>query len=75
VNFRRINSFHLLGVLLLLVAIVGLASGGKMVYDPGRALKGNEWIIYGLAGLLMFVNGFLPSNEPKRSDKAERNNK
>jgi hypothetical protein len=72
VNFRRINSFHLLGVLLLLVAIVGLASGGKMVYDPGRTLKGNEWIVYGMAGLLMFVNGFLPASEPKRSDKAER---
>ncbi|MGC4047069.1 MAG: hypothetical protein QM758_25010 [Armatimonas sp.] len=70
---RRINSFHLLGVLLLLVAIVGLASGGKMVYDPGRVVKGNEWMIYGLAGVLMFVNGVLPSNEPKqRGDKAER---
>ncbi len=71
---RRINSFHLLGVLLLLVAIIGLASGGKMVYDPGRVVKGNEWMIYGLAGVLMFINGVLPSNEPKRSgEKAERN--
>lgn len=69
---RRINSFHLLGVLLLIVAVAGLVSGGKMVYDPGRVVRGNEWMIYGLAGILMFANGFLSSGETRRGEKVER---
>lgn len=72
VNLRRLNSFHLLGALLLTVAVIGLASGGKFVYDPGRPIRGNEWVIYGLAGVLMLVNSFLPSTEPKRGEKLEK---
>ena len=71
-NLRRLNSFHLLGALLLTVAILGLVSGGKFVYDPGRPVKGNEWIVYGLAGVLMLINSFLPSTEPKRGEKLEK---
>lgn len=61
-NFRWWNSFNLLAVILLAVGILGFLSGGKMVFDPGRAATGKEWVIYMVAGVLMLINGFLPSS-------------
>ncbi|GAB4464699.1 MAG: hypothetical protein OHK0029_34890 [Armatimonadaceae bacterium] len=46
-------------------------SGGKMVFDPGRAQTGNEWIIYIVAGGLMLVNGFLPSPHDPHENEGE----
>lgn len=63
-NFRWWNSFNLLAVILLAVGILGALSGGKMVFDPGRASTGNEWIVYVVAGGLMLVNGLLPNGNP-----------
>ncbi|MDX1931666.1 MAG: hypothetical protein SFU56_03590 [Capsulimonadales bacterium] len=60
-NVRWWNSFNLLAVALLAVGVLGALSGGKMVFDPGRAATGKEWIIYVVAGVLMLINGMLPS--------------
>ena len=59
-RFRLWNSFNLLAVILLAVGLIGALSRGHMVFDPGRASRGNEWIIYVVAGCLMLVNGFMP---------------
>lgn len=61
---RFVNSFNLLAVILLAIGIAGACSGGKLVFDPGRAATGKEWIIYVVAGALMLVNGFLPAANP-----------
>ena len=66
-HFRWWNSFNLLAVVLLAIGIGGAVSGGHMVFDPGRAPSGKEWILYVLAGALMLVNGFLPpSHVPEK---------
>jgi hypothetical protein len=68
-QFRLWNSFNLLAVILLAIGITGALSGGHMVFDPGRAPTGKEWIIYLVAGALMLVNGFLPAaNPPEKND-------
>lgn len=66
-NFRWWNSFNILAVILLAVGIVGAFSGGKMVFDPGRAATGKEWIVYVVAGVLMMINGLLPNSNPPQT--------
>lgn len=71
-HIRLLNSFNLLGAILLSIGLYGLASGGKMVFDPGRLPRGNEWFIYALAGALMVVNGFLPpAHEPRNGNEKD----
>ncbi len=68
-RFRWLNSFNVLAAILLLIGIAGVLSGGKMVFDPGRASNGHEWIIYVVAGGLMLFNGILPPSNPQEEDE------
>jgi len=73
-RFRWWNSFNLLGVILIGVALIGALQGRNMMFDPGRESRGTEWIIYLVAGALMLVNGFLPPAhvEDEDDDKAAK---
>jgi uncharacterized membrane protein HdeD (DUF308 family) len=55
------NSFTFLAVILLGIGIVGMIAGQRMVFDPGRAASGREWVVYLVAGALMLINGLLPT--------------
>lgn len=55
------NSFTVLAVILLGIGIVGMIAGRRMVFDPGRAASGWEWLLYLVAGALMLINGLLPA--------------
>lgn len=55
------NSFTFLAIILLGIGIVGMIAGRRMVFDPGRAASGREWIVYLVAGALMLINGLLPA--------------
>lgn len=57
---RWLNSFTILACVLIAIGVIGALSGGHMVFDPGRASSGREWILYLIAGALMLVNGLLP---------------
>lgn len=70
-QIRWWNSFTLLAVILLAIGIIGGIEGNRMVFDPGRAPSGKEWIIYLVAGALMLINGLLPGSsatEPRHAD-------
>jgi hypothetical protein len=64
-QIRWWNSFNVLAVILFAIGIIGAFSGGRMVFDPGRAQSGKEWIIYLVAGGLMLINGLLPTGSPQ----------
>lgn len=73
-HIRWWNSFTLLAVILLAIGIIGAVEGDRMVFDPGRAPSGKEWIIYLVAGALMLINGLLPGSsatEARHEDDEE----
>ena len=62
-QFRWWNSFTVLSVILIAISVIGMVAGERMVFDPGRPASGREWLLYLLAGVLMLVNGLLPSSQ------------
>ena len=70
-QFRWWNSFNVLAIILLAIGIAGAILGSKMVFDPGRASNGHEWMIYVVAGGLMLFNGFLPPSNPQEDDEQD----
>ena len=70
--FRWLNSFTVLAAILIAIGVIGFASGGHMVFDPGRDATGKEWVLYLLAGILMLVNGLLPPTSSVREDELSR---
>ncbi len=67
---RWLNSFTIIACILIAIGVIGALSGGHMVFDPGRASSGREWILYLIAGALMLVNGLLPpaTTQEERDD-------
>ena len=61
-QFRWWNSFTILAIILIAIGCIGAFAGDRMVFDPGRPTTGREWLIYLVAGVLMLVNGLLPSS-------------
>jgi hypothetical protein len=71
-KIRWWNSFNLLALILLALSISGIVSGGKMVFEPGRAITGKEWLVYLVAAVLMVVNGILtPAPTPTTPTKKD----
>jgi hypothetical protein len=71
-KIRWWNSFNLLALILLALSIGGIVSGGKMVFEPGRAVTGKEWLVYLVAAVLMVVNGILtPAPTPTTPTKKD----
>jgi len=73
-QFRWWNSFTVLSVILIAISVIGMIAGERMVFDPGRPTSGREWLLYLLAGVLMLVNGLLPSSQDAgaRADTEKR---
>ena len=75
-QIRWWNSFIILAAILIAIGFIGAITGTRMVFDPGRASSGKEWVLYLVAGILMLINGLLPStgtNGNTREDENKRN--
>lgn len=56
---RFLNMFNVIGALLLVIGLLGFASGGRWVAETGtHPTSETGWIYFG-AGLLMLANGFM----------------
>ena len=56
---RWLSTFTVIGVVLIVMGIVGLALGPRFIYDPGQPVTGKEPWCYLAIGALMVLNGML----------------
>ena len=76
-QIRWWNSFIILAAILIAIGFIGAITGTRMVFDPGRASSGKEWVLYLVAGILMLINGLLPATggNGTREDENKRDPK
>ncbi len=54
---RYLNMFVLVGIALILVSLIGFATGGKFLSEPGSPTNAAASLIYLGSGVLMLING------------------
>lgn len=54
---RFLNSFVLIGIILLFISIAGLVSGNTLLTEPGQPVNPYAWLEYLAAAVLMLING------------------
>lgn len=70
-NMPRLNSFSIIGVILVAVAIYALVRGSGFEFDPGVPSEKGEPIFYLIVGALMLINGFVlppPATDDENSE-------
>jgi hypothetical protein len=56
---RFLNMFVLIGIALIAVSILGFATGGRFLYEPGQDQSQYTSLFYLGAGVMMLVNGYV----------------
>jgi hypothetical protein len=55
--WRYLNMFILIGIVLLIISLVGFATGNRFLTEPGQPVNPQGSLIYLGAGIIMLVNG------------------
>lgn len=55
--WRYLNMFVLIGIALIIISLVGFATGNRFLTEPGQPLNPQGSLIYLGAGVIMLVNG------------------
>ncbi len=67
---RYLNMFVLIGIALIIVSILGYATGNKFLTEPGHPIDPAGSLIYLGAGIIMIINGVVSvrtaSNIPEK---------
>jgi hypothetical protein len=55
------NTYFWIAAILFVLAVIGLpfVGGDQAIRDPGQKRENNLWILYFVASVVMFVNGYL----------------
>ncbi len=56
---RYLNMFVLIGIALIAVSVLGFATGGRFLYEPGQDQTSYTSLFYLGAGVMMLVNGYV----------------
>jgi uncharacterized membrane protein len=69
----RLSSFTIIGLILILIGIYGLAHGPSFQYDLGVQAESGEGYYYLIVGIVMIVNGFfaLPPTKEELQEQAK----
>ncbi len=54
---RYLNMFVLIGIALIIVSILGFATGNKFLTEPGHPMDQSSSFVYLGAGIIMIING------------------
>jgi hypothetical protein len=55
--WRYLNMFVLIGIVLIVISLVGFATGNRFLTEPGQPINPQGSLIYLGAGVIMLVNG------------------
>lgn len=56
---RYLNMFVIIGVVLVIVSLIGFATGNRFLTEPGQKVDAQGSLIYLGAGVLMLINGYI----------------
>ncbi|CCW35415.1 hypothetical protein CWRG_02479 [Chthonomonas calidirosea] len=56
---RYLNTFNVVGVLLVILSLFGFATGGRALTEPGSKTEAISSLVYLGTGVLMLINGFV----------------
>jgi hypothetical protein len=65
---RFLNGFILIGIILLFISIAGVASGNRLLTEPGQQPNPYAWLEYLGAAALMLVNGAVSIYNAKQNE-------
>ncbi len=74
-RFFRLNSFTIIGLILVAIGAYGKIKGPSFQYDAGLPAEHLEWLYYIIVGVLMIVNGLIlprPVAETASADAADQ---
>jgi hypothetical protein len=57
--WRYLNMFVLIGIALVIISVVGFATGNRFLTEPGQPINPQGSLIYLGAGAIMLVNGWI----------------
>ena len=71
--WRYLNMFVLIGITLIIISLVGFATGNRFLTEPGQPLNPQGSLIYLGAGVIMLVNGVvsIKQSEALRAQSAK----
>lgn len=69
-RLRFLNSFILIGIILLFISVAGLVSGNTLLTEPGQPVNRLAWLEYLGAAVLMLINGAVSIWNLKQSESA-----
>jgi hypothetical protein len=56
---RYLNMFVVIGIALIIVSLIGFATAGKFLIEPGQNMDSTASLIYLGTGVMMIINGVL----------------
>jgi hypothetical protein len=68
---RFLNGFVLIGIILLFISIGGVASGNRLLTEPGQAPNKFAWLEYMGAAAIMLINGAISIHLAAKNRPAE----
>ena len=67
---RYLSMFNVIGVIMLLIGLAGLATGSRFLAEPGQPPTAFSALLYLAGGAVMLVNGYLSMKyAPPREQK------
>jgi hypothetical protein len=72
---RFLNGFNLIGLILFFISLGGLASGNRLLTEPGQPVNPYAWLLYLGASVIMIVNGYVSIRNARQSETSDKSGK
>jgi len=70
--WRYLNMFVLIGIVLVVVSLVGFATGNRFLTEPGQPVNPQGSLVYLGAGAIMLINGVVSIRQAEAMKSHQR---